>query len=151
ALSSNNPPVFGEFREFILDATTHQLKENTVENAAADRYNTRVDNPDVRRFVAFLNENQKAILGGQLSIPLTYRDTPLQGAKTRMYDGISVGEPPAPFHWDGSEPKSKLPSYIRNDEVRHLVSLNACTGCHAGETQTHFWQVDPVFFGTETK
>ncbi len=30
-----------------------------------------------------------------------------------------------------------------------MFSLNACSGCHAGETQTNFTHVDAVFFGRE--
>ncbi len=28
--------------------------------------------------------------------------------------------------------------------------MNACSGCHAGETQTFFWHVQPTFYGTES-
>lgn len=28
--------------------------------------------------------------------------------------------------------------------------MNACSGYHAGETQTFFWHVQPTFYGTES-
>ena len=55
---------------------------------------------------------------------------------------------PQVHHWDGTTSNIPL-SFITDDTVRHLFSLNTCSGCHGGETQTGFTQVDPVFFGTQ--
>jgi hypothetical protein len=40
------------------------------------------------------------------------------------------------------------PAFISTTTTRHIFSRNACTGCHAGEVQTFFTHVDPVFFGS---
>ena len=57
-----------------------------------------------------------------------------------------VGEPPNVYHWDGTD-SSNASTFIINNNARFFLSLNACSGCHAGETQTAFTHVNPVFFG----
>ena len=32
-----------------------------------------------------------------------------------------------------------------------IFSLQTCSGCHAGETQTAFTHINPVFFGNEAR
>ena len=151
ALTSGLIPVTGEFREFILSKTTHMLILNPVTNSPADIYNVKKDNADVRRFVKFVNDSTaKIIKNGGITIPLMYNDTPFLGGKTRIIGGKPVGQPKTPFHWDGSEPRN-TGSYIKSNQARHLISLNACSGCHAGETQTLFWQADPSFYGEEPR
>lgn len=150
ALTSNLTPIVGEFRQFVLSPVTHTFVLAPVENAAADRYNVKVDNADVRRFADYVNNNQKDIINNNLKIPVTYLDSPMLGGKTKIIGGIPVGEPPYPFHWDGVPDDRSSPAYIRNAEARHVISLNACSGCHAGETQTRFWHLNPVFYGKET-
>ena len=39
---------------------------------------------------------------------------------------------------------------INNPEARHKFSLNTCNGCHGGETQTGFLQVQPRGLGQES-
>lgn len=148
ALTSKDIPTVGEFREFVLDPASHLFVLRPVTNAAADRYNVKMDNQDVERFANYVNTHQTEIISGNFTLPLTYLDAPFLGGKTRIIGGIPVGEPPVPFHWDGTEEKSK--GYIRSAEARHMISLNACSGCHAGETQTEFWQTFPTFYGTES-
>ena len=149
ALTSGLIPVTGEFREFVISPVTHALVLNPVRNAPADIYNMKQDNADVRRFAQFVNDSTaKLIRQGYIDIPLSYKDTPFLGGKTRIIGGQPVGQPTTPFHWDGSEPR-KSGGYIKSAEARHLISLNACSGCHAAETQTFFWHVQPAFFGTQ--
>ena len=151
ALTSGLPVLTGEFREFVLSATSHTLVMSTVTNAAADRFNTKDDNSSTRLFANYVNKNTKDILTNAFTaIPLTYNDSPFLGGKARIIGEVPVGIPSGtnPFHWDGSEPKN-TGAYIKNNAARHIVSLNACNGCHAGETQTNFWHVDPTFYGKE--
>ena len=51
-LSSANPGIW-EMREFVLDPSgSGFLKENTVAQNPADKYNAQVNNADVQRMVA---------------------------------------------------------------------------------------------------
>ncbi len=154
ALTSGLDPLAGEFRQFIVSPVTHQMVMEPVRNSPADIYNVQEDNKDVRRFAQFVNDSTATILKqGYIDIPLTYKDTPFLGGKTRIIGAQPIGQPTGnirePFHWDGSEPR-KSGGYIKSNQARHLISLNACSGCHAGETQTFFWHVQPTFYGTES-
>jgi len=64
------------------------------------------------------------------------------------FDVTTAGVPPNVYHWDGTRKRDTL-TFIRNSAARHVFSLNSCSGCHGGETQTNFTHVDPVFFGKE--
>ena len=74
---------------------------------------------------------------------------PLLGGRSQIL-GSTVGFPSRVnvYHWDGTKTKG-TPTFIRNNAARHVFSLNTCSGCHAGETQTNFTHVDAVFFGRE--
>lgn len=142
-------PVQCEFRQFGLNAAGDKLVETTTTNAPADRYNAQVDNPAVERMVRWINDNRRAIIDDSILVPSKFQDSPLLGAKTTIL-GPTVGNPEKVkvYHWDGTETKG-TPTFIRNTEARHTFSLNVCSGCHAGEVQTNFTHVDPVFFGKE--
>ena len=156
ALTSQKDTLTGEFREFILSPTKHTLVMSTVTNAAADRYNTKVNNAYTRLFADYVNKNAKDIITNPLTqIPLTYKDSAFLGGKAKIIGEVPVGSPQNtapfyPFHWDATEPKGSG-AYITNNNARHIVSINACNGCHAGETQTNFWHVNPTFFGKEAR
>lgn len=142
-------PQKNEYREFVL-GTGGRLVETTVTDAAADRYNAQVDNPDIRRVVKWVNDNAQAIVDSQLRVPQTFEDSPLLGGKSTIL-GKPVGNPEEKdvYHWDGT--KEKGPAHIQSHTARHNFSLNACSGCHAGETQTNLNHVTPEFFGTKAK
>lgn len=145
ALSPN--PVQCEFREFVL-TKVGKLVQNTVTDALADRYNVQIDNPATERMARWVNNNHIAITDSNLRVPKTFEDSPFLGGKSTIL-GPTVGDPEKinVYHWDGT--KELSPAFIRNGNTRHTFSLNACSGCHAGETQTNFTHVDPVFFGTQ--
>lgn len=72
---------------------------------------------------------------------------PILGGSAHI-NGAPTGQPPNVFHWDGTD--STNPStFIKNNISRFFFSENTCNACHAGETQTGFTHVDPVFFGTQ--
>jgi hypothetical protein len=137
-----------EFREFHLASSGVTLKETTIDRGMADRYNAQVDNDDVRRMVDFVNTNDSTINSkNQFTVPATYLGSPLLGGKDQIL-GTPVGNPPNVYHWDGTN-KSGTPTFIINFVTRFIISENQCSGCHAGETQTSFTHIDPVFFGKE--
>jgi len=145
----SNSPVQCEFREFVLSGTSHQLKEVPCTDAPADRYNAQVDNQAVERMVRWVNQNRKAIINDEITVPLTVEDSPFAGGKSTIL-ATTVGNPEKTkvYHWDGTEPKGSN-AFIINSTARQAFSLRVCSGCHAGETQTNFTHVDPVFFGKE--
>jgi len=152
ALSTANPGVW-EMKEFVLDpGGSGFLKQNTVAQNPADKYDAQVNNADVQRMVDYVNQNTGAIRGDAFTVPLTWQGSPFLGgaAKLIIPSTGQVAKPtgpvkaPNPFHWDGT-----ASTFINNDAARFNFSLNTCWGCHGGETQTGFTHVDPVFYGTE--
>jgi hypothetical protein len=145
ALASTNPARW-ELREFGLNGTAHALVQRTVAQIPADRYNVQIDNPDVERMVKFVNENSAGIDIDDYDVPNIYDGFSFLGGKSTILD-TPVGLPTKPYHWDGVN-SNKSPAFISTTKTRHIFSRNACSGCHAGEVQTFFTHVDPVFFGT---
>jgi hypothetical protein len=97
--------------------------------------------------VTFINTNAAAIKKGSIVIPLTFQGAPFLGAKGHVI-GAPTGQPPNVFHWDGTDSTSPS-TFITDNDARFNFSLNTCSGCHSGEPQTGFTQVDPMFFGKE--
>jgi len=143
---SPSPKVW-ELKEFIIDATTGALKQNTVGQTPADRYDSQIVNNDVKRMVAFVNQNRANITAGHYIVPAQWQGFGFLGGASRIL-GKPTGIPPAPFHWDGTDSTNK-PTFISSNTARGNFSFQTCSGCHAGETQTSFTHVDPVFFGTQ--
>jgi hypothetical protein len=134
-----------EFREFGLAISpSRKLFQRTVAQIPRDKYNAQVDNPDVRRMVAWINDNRRPIINDDYTLPDSLDGIPLLGGHAQIL-GPAVGTPPDVYHWDGTETSG--PARIKNTTARHVFSRNTCTGCHAGEVQTFFTHVDPVFFG----
>ena len=153
ALATANPGIW-EMREFILDpALTGFLKQNTVAQNPADKYNAQVNNADVQRMVAYVNQNMAAIRADSLYVPLTWQGFPFLGGAAKLINAATgevaspTGKPPKAFHWDGIEDSTNPSTYIKNDHARFNFSLTTCWGCHGGETQTGFTHIDPVFYG----
>jgi hypothetical protein len=141
-------PGIWEMREFILDPNGNGfLKENTVAQNAADKYNAQVNNADVQRMVAYVNQNSAAIRRDSFSLPLTWQGFPFLGGATKL-TAAPTGQPPAVFHWNGTDSTNRA-TFIKNNIARFDFSLISCWGCHGGETQTGFTHIDPVFYGTE--
>jgi len=138
-----------EFREFGLNVTksTRKLVQRKVAQIPQDKYNVQVDNPDVRAMVAWINANKDSINADSYVVPDTLSGGfKFLGGHAQIRD-TPVGIPTAPYHWDGVEEAG--PARITNTTTRHIFSRNTCTGCHAGEIQTFFTHVDPVFFGKQ--
>jgi len=143
---SPNPKIW-ELREFVLDGTSGGLKETTVGQNPADRYDAQVVNANVQRMADYVNKNTKAIVSETNVVPLAWNGVPFLGGSAHILDS-PTGSPPKVYHWDGTKSTSAS-TFITSDNARFFYSFNTCSGCHAGETQTHFTHVDPVFFGTE--
>jgi hypothetical protein len=144
-----------ELREFNIDNTTHKLKPVTVKQEPAVKYNTKIGDLDVERLVIYINNNEASILLNKFTIPDNITDvfgsgSFLGGHAITQFPptgGVGIIIPPKPHHWDGEA--SQQGFFINNDDARQIFSLNTCSGCHGGETQTFFTMIDPVPFGTE--
>jgi hypothetical protein len=137
-----------EFREFRLNSITGNFIETTCAQIPADKFNGRgVGNPDVATMVLYVNQERKNIVKDNYTVPDTFNSVPFVAGAAHIL-AEPVGSTNLWF-WDGTEQRN-TPYFIKNTTARHVFSLNTCTGCHAGEMQTHYTHVDPVFFGTET-
>ena len=143
---ANHPPRW-EFREFGLNPSSHAISERTISQAPADKYNVQIENADVIRMVKYVNENSAGIDADAYDVPAVYDNVPFLAGKSTILD-TPVGIPTKPYHWDGVE-NNKSEAFINTTTTRHIFSRNICSGCHAGEVQTFFTHVDPVFFGTQ--
>lgn len=140
-------PKHWELREFTLDSATGNLKESTVAQTPADKYNAQVINADVARFANYVNQNKKAIKAGKDTIPVAWKKFPFLGGVSHI-TSAPTGRPPNIYHWDGTDSTSKS-TYIVDNLARSFFALETCGGCHAGESQTAFTHVDTAFFGKE--
>ncbi len=142
-----------ELREFNLN-TAGQLELTTVKQEPAVKYNAKISNAEVERLVAFINANQSDIENNDYTVTAdvpfsSTTATPAQkflGGKSET-SFPPTGTPPSAHHWNGTN--SVGSTFIISDEARHVFSLNTCSGCHGGETQTFFTHISPSNFGTE--
>jgi hypothetical protein len=125
-----------QLREFNIGASG-QIDEITTTREPADHFNAKVVNAEVQVLADFANMNAAAILDNTFDIPLTSGGMPFLGGKADT-DG---GE-----FWDGTTTAG--PTFITNDSVRHALSLNTCSGCHAGESNTSFTHITPAAMGS---
>ncbi|HEY6978076.1 MAG TPA: hypothetical protein VH396_17370 [Chitinophagaceae bacterium] len=142
------PSHIWELREFLISGGTHLLQETTVQKEPAVKYNAKVDNANVRRLKRFADKNQAAIKNNTYTVPKKFQRNAFLGGHAFTRTPPAGNLVPQVHHWDGTTSSFPL-SFITDDTVRHLFSLNTCSGCHGGETQTGFTHVDPVFFGTQ--
>lgn len=142
-------PIITEFREFHLNNSSHQLTPSTVAQIPADKYNAHIENEVVQIMVKYINENSDSIINFTSNLPKTYEDKPLLAGAVHILDR-PVGNPKdsSVYYWDGTKTRGSQ-SFITSSTARHIFSLNSCTGCHAGELQTNYFHVEPVFFGSE--
>ncbi len=136
-----------EFREFVLDDATHLLKGHALGQTPANKYNAKLNNPDVARMAKYVNDNAKAIKDEVNTVPALFQDSFFLGGRSSI-TGPAVGLPPNVYYWDGGGVKGDA-AFIRNNNARERFSINTCNGCHAGESQTNLTHIDPVFFGTQ--
>jgi hypothetical protein len=133
-----------ELREFNLNPP---LTLVTVKQEPAIQYNAKVNNPNVVRMANWVNANSPLILANTYTVPDIEAGQPFLGGKAHT-QFPPTGPPPTAFHWDG-DPTAGSPAQIIDDNTRHVFSLNTCSGCHGGETQTFFTHVSPAPFGTQ--
>lgn len=139
-------PKIWELRQFVLDSTGN-LKEEPVSQTPADKFDAKVVNNDVKVMVDYVNKNTTTINSETNVVPLKWNNVPFLAGSSHILDS-PTGQPPKIFHWDGTN-ASNASTFITNSNARFFFSFNTCAGCHAGETQTHFTHVDPVFFGKQ--
>jgi hypothetical protein len=136
-----------ELREFNLISN---LIPVTVKQEPAVVYNAKVNNLDVQRLASWVNANSANILANNYTVPNQYLGFDFLGGKGHVSSPPvgppAAGSPPTPHHWDG-DPTALSPARITDANTRHIFSLNTCTGCHAGETQTFFTHISTVGFG----
>jgi hypothetical protein len=138
ALVPPAPIMFWELREFHIDPLTHQLFNVTTKREPQGQYNGfgTVNFPDISAFGGFVNDNEQVIIADNMDLG----------------DNLTVSGNPKPFlaghteirgqgfHWDGMQTSG--PGRIHNDTARMHISLNTCSGCHAGETgNTRFFNI----------
>lgn len=85
----------------------------------------------------FINDNEQAILDGSYRVPDTYQGLPFRGGSSDVEPGNAT------THF------FTAPG-INNNEARHLLSKNTCSGCHLAETGTSFFHLGPRNAGTPT-
>jgi len=138
-LSSGTPQPVWELREFNVDPVSHLLFETTVKQEPAKKYNARAVPPgapsDVTLMADWVNLNHDDIVNDRHTVPLSLpTGQPFLGGKSHTeFLGF----------WDAA------PSEITLDGARQHFSLNTCSGCHGGETNTQFLHVGRASFGFE--
>ncbi len=128
-----------ELREFNIDGTSHRLVNTTVKQEPAKKYNSQAQPPgapaDVTLMANWVNTNASAVVLDRHKVPeqLTSSGPAFLGGKAHTEFG---------GFWDAA------PLEITLDDARHHFSLNTCSGCHGGETQTSFLHVATTPFGS---
>jgi hypothetical protein len=124
-----------ELREFNIDASSHFLINVTTKREPQIPYNSLGGAADVAKINAFgdfVNANEPTVTADQMDIPESLLIggvlTPFLGAKAHTLN-------PTTFHWDATT-STASPGFITSFDARHHISLNTCSGCHGGETNT---------------
>ena len=115
-----------ELREFHLDATTHLLKQASPNREPQGKFNAKVDNPDVRFLVKWVNDHTGKVPSAPFDPKLVGTSAVNQGGV--VWNGISTPTPPEAF--------------ITNDDDRFDLSINTCSGCHGVESGSGFTHID---------
>jgi hypothetical protein len=110
-----------ELREFII-GKTHQLVETTVKQTPDISAN------NTQRLADYINTNAAAILNNTYTVPLVFQNSHFLGGAAPV--------PSQGLFWDG--PGAHPSAQILTANTRFTFSLNTCSGCHAGETNTPF-------------
>ncbi|WP_342377299.1 hypothetical protein NVS55_38440 [Myxococcus stipitatus] len=106
-----------EMREFVLSPLG--LMPTTVKLTPAMHFE------NTPMLASFLTQNSADVLAERHVVPDSMGGIPFLGAHSLV---------PLDFFW-------RAPNV--SNEVRHKFSLNTCSGCHSGETQTEFVHVAP--------
>ena len=102
----------------------------------------------VRAFTKYINDNGDAIRKVQHSIPKKVRDPrdpkkeiPFLAGSALMPTVAEGGK--GSFFWNAER--------IRSREALRVFSLNTCSGCHCGETETAFYHIKPRRQGEQSE
>ncbi len=125
-----------ELREFNVDPTTHQLFLTTVKQEPAKKYNAMAvpagSSVDITTMANWVNANEADVIADRHTVPVDIGGVAFLGGKSHTEFG---------GFWNAA------PGQITNPDARHHFSLNTCSGCHGGETNTPFLQVGLAPFG----
>jgi len=136
-----------ELREFVL-AVSGQMSEVTVKQEPSRIHNQKINNANCQRLASFVNTNQADILARNYTVPEVISGVAFLGGKAQTeFRPVGAASGINPHHWNGTVAAGL--AFINDNNTRQEFSLNTCSGCHGGETQTFFTHVDPVFFGTQ--
>ncbi len=136
-----------ELREFNLNAAG-VLEMVDVKMEPARKYNQKNGTPETQLLASYVNGNEPDILANNYEIPLSFSGSDFRGGAAHTQfppvGNVNVAGN-NPSHFDAA---TTAPFLINNDDARHILSLNTCSGCHGGETQTSFTHIDPAGFGS---
>ncbi|HLP20014.1 MAG TPA: hypothetical protein VK174_06930, partial [Chitinophagales bacterium] len=137
-----------QLREFNVLGNPGQLQEVTVKQEPDDKYNGHLATStaaDVEVLAKYVNTNQAAIINNTNKVPEMIGANHFLGGAAHTQFPPS-GTPPNVHHWNGTTGAGA--GFINSNDARFNFSLNTCSGCHGGETQTFFTQIKPAGFGT---
>jgi len=131
------PPQTGdwELREFKLTPGSEdpfvangQLKMTTVKLTPDEQFNLTATLGN------YLTANQPQVCADQHIVPLSFGGAPFLGGNSFV----------PPFFWDS-------PAFLcppnPSCNIEFKFSMNTCSGCHLGETNTAFYHIRPTPFG----
>jgi hypothetical protein len=128
ALANAPPDDTWQMREFTLAQPNSHLNET---NVALTPDESRRNTDLTARYV---NANTPSILTQTHVVPFFFLGQKFRGNESNV---------PFMAFWNNGP---TIP--IFNRQARHLFSLNTCSACHAGETNTVFTHIKPAAFGT---
>lgn len=134
-----------ELREFNL-LSSGQLGIVPVKMEPAVKFIAQINNSDVQLLIDFINNQEPPVRNNDYKVPEKFQGQDFLGGHA-LIPFPPTGQ--TPHHWDGITPQSSPETFIIDDADRHVFSLNTCSACHGGETQTFFTHVDPTGFGTQ--
>ncbi len=146
-----------ELREFVI-GKKGGFEEVTVKQEPALKFNRIAGATAANQQVlaVYANSNQPDILDQTYVVP------DVDPISSLNFLGGKAHTVTAGHFWDASTTSG--PAFITNDTVRHLLSVNTCSGCHGGEARTSvgnlindpvgvshdpFLQIAPKPFGTK--
>ena len=128
AIANPSPDDTWQMREFRLPPPNGHLQEVNVKLTPDDT----LRNKDLT--ANYVNADTPRILLQRHDVPLFWLGQKFLGNHSNVPFGV--------FWDDGTS------IVIANRQARHLFSLNTCSACHAGETNTVFTHIKPAAFGT---
>ncbi len=128
-----------ELREFRLDAATHLLKQVTVKQEPAGKFNpgnSTAGNADQIKLGDWMLANADLILDDAHTVPEALpTGEPLLAASSLFQGGV----------WNAFSSSGKM-----REDIRHHFALSTCKGCHGDETIDVIAHVSSSPFGRET-